>query len=396
MQPPEVEAETTLQGIVAETVAEAIPAPEPDLEGDAPGRLDVTDPDLSRAMEPVGEEAPEQWTFDEELPATPAPPRRVAAPASIGPSESPFGAPRDLGEEDPLVALAREVAESSEPTPAAPPRPPEPEIATKPEIAEPEAVVEPEIAEPEAVAEPEARGSALEDLGDPAEWDFLEETVPAPPAEAKLEEPIAQTPKPVATPRRLPTLPPRVKRFAARAIGGGGWVLCVGLILAGLGQTLRVALAPVAPAPLLPAVGGGLEVRDLVARNLENLHAGPILVVSGVVAPRGSGPSGMRLQLLDAEGRPLEGAEAWAGPPVAERALREYDPSRLRADQAAHSHDLVFGGAFDAIFSPIPSQARGVSMQPAPIREVPQTTDRTFIGPPRPSTPSLSPPPSQE
>ena len=343
VRPPEVEAETTLQGIVAETVAEAIPAPEPELEGDAPDQLDVTNPELSEAMEPVGEVPPDQWTFDDELPDPTAVPQPAEASPAIDEAESPFGEAYDLGGEDPLAALAREVAWPMAPT----------------------AATISEAGDLETAESKHAEGGALEGLGDPAEWDFLEDPVPAAPPEAKLAEPVEEATKPVAAARRVPTLPPRLKAWAASAAGGVGWVLCVGLILGGLGQAFRAVLAPVAPAPFLQAGAGSLEVRDLVARNLENLQVGPILVVSGVVAPRRSGPTGLRVQLLDAEGRPLEGAEAWAGPVVAEQALREHDPRRLRADQATHSEELVFGGVFDAIFWPVPSGARGVAVRPA-------------------------------
>ncbi|MBW2244038.1 MAG: zinc-ribbon domain-containing protein [Deltaproteobacteria bacterium] len=392
VRPPEVEAETTLQGIVAETVEEAIPAPEPELEGEAPSDLDVTNPGLSEALEPVGEVPPDEWTFNDEHSESPAARGAAKTEAAIDESASLFGDPGSLGNDDPLEALAREVGNSPEPVP----------------------VPVQEAPQQETTGPPAAAESELEGLGDPADWDFLEDSVPTPPPEAKIQEPSPPIVKEVPATRRQLVLSPRFKAGLERVAGGFGWVLCLGLILAGLGQTLRTALEPTTVAPLLQASLSGVEVRDLVARNLENLHAGPILIVSGVVAPRRSGPSGLRVQLLDADGQPLEGAVAWAGPALAEWALRELDPRRLRDEQGAGSDDLLYGGAFDAIFSQVPREARGVAVMPAAHAETtapddaaiepvgadsaadPSETDlaidRAATGRPRPPSPS----PSQE
>ncbi|MCP5055778.1 MAG: hypothetical protein GY937_03520 [bacterium] len=384
VRPPEVEAETTLQGVVADAVEEAIPAPEPELEGEAPGDLDVTNPGLSEAMEAVGEVPPDEWTFNDEHPDSPDAGPAATTAASSDESASLFGESADLDSEDPLEALAREVGGSTDAAPV-------------PAL---------DVAPQETHGLQDAEESELGELGDPAEWDFLEDSVPAPPPETKVQEPVPAIEEQGPTTPRRPVLSPRVRAGLERAASGFSWMLCIGLILAGLGQTLRTAARPAATTPFLQSEFSGVEVRALVARNLENLHAGPILIVSGVVEPRRSGPAGLRVQLLDANGQPLEGAVAWAGPALAERVLRELDPGRLREEQGAGSDDLLHGGAFDAIFARIPPGARGVAVMPAARTEAtvpfePAGTDPPRIDPsvdpaatgrPRPPSPS----PSQE
>lgn len=353
VRPPEVEAETTLQGVVAETVEEAIPAPEPDLKGEAPSALDVTNPGLSEAMEPVGEVPPDEWTFNDEHPDSPDAAPATTPPPARDESDSLFGEASDLDREDPLEALAREVGGSPESVPSPVPDP----VPNEP------------------AGTQDSEGSELEGLGDPAEWDFLEDSVPTPPPEAKLQEAVPPVVEQSPAPSRRPVLSPRIKAGLGRAASGLGWVVCIGLILAGLTQTLRTTVEPVATAPFLQIQRSGVEVRDLVARNLENLHAGPILIVSGVVEPRRSGPAGLRVQLLDVDGQPLEGAVAWAGPALAERVLRELEPRRLREEQVAASDDLLHGGAFDAVFSRVPPEARGVALMPAAPAETNASPD---------------------
>ncbi len=379
VRPPEVDPEVTFDGVVAEAVEEAIPAPEPGAGAAGP---EHTDPGLSEALEPVGEVPPDQWTFSDEAPVD---------AADTSPASGLFGTSDDLvgdsagaraaeplpgtNPDDPLEALAREVAAEKG---AAPPQA-EPKPAPAPPQAKPKPTPAPPQAKPAAAPSPApaeastAGANTLDGLGDPAEWDFLADSVPETPVEARVEPPPVAAGAVEAAPARPGwVLPPALASLLSRLGGAAGWAGAVGLILVGLAQVLWPApVATTSPAPL-QLVRGDPEVRGLSSRHLENLHGGAMLVVGGEVAARSAGPDGLRVQLLDAAGRPLEGGRAWAGPPLGERVLRELDPDRIRARLQDESPALRPGGLFHAVFPSPPVGARGVAVMAAALPREPR------------------------
>lgn len=390
VRPPEVEAETTFDGVVAETVDEAIPVPEPE----AAAALGQTDPSLSSALEPVGEVPPEEWTFNEEPPtgmAAAVPAARDGDP-EVGMEFDPaapgdlFGTPGDLGSSGTFRTPPGEeaAAPAADETPAAefdlgrgeseeaPPLPGSP--SAHPGSGEAHA-------QPTAAPEGEA---PLGELGDPTEWDFLADAVPAVhTAEAVAEEAaeVREAPAEVARPRKpLPWFVP------ARPAEALAWLLAVGLTTGGLFQVVRGVANPPARAPVaVTVVAGAPSAEDVRARSLENLHVGPILVVEGRLASGTQGEA-TRVRLLDAAGEPLPGIAAWAGPALPESSLREEEPAQLRARLTRGAAGLAAGGSFQAVFPTVPELARAVALSGEPAPSL-----RTTSRPPTPPEPAPSP-----
>ena len=269
---------------------------------------------------------------------------------------------------------------------------------------------EPFPSEPDPLSEED-----LEALGDPENWNLLAD---APPlsheseSDGEAEEdafedfwagPAAQgagaddrergraAPEPARTDARAAEEAPRPRRglpALGGVVAGASWALTLalaGFALATLGiQALR-PLPEVSPeaTPLRLAEG---RVDELEAQWLENAHVGPLLVISGrfVPTPRPVAPAaaGLELQLLARDGRALEGARAWAGPPRSERALRELSPDALRQQLAADTAALLEpgGGRFQAVFAGIAQEAADLSLRVRP----PPSTSRPI--PPRPSS----------
>lgn len=164
----------------------------------------------------------------------------------------------------------------------------------------------------------------------------------------------------VVTPRRIPPAP---RGLSMRDLGG--WSAVVGLAAGIAWASLAPAVAPVNPSAPLPI--SGFEVREAQGRVIENLAAGPILVVSGRL--RNPTPSArplgapLAVQLLDADGAPLATAAGLAGPALPDQRVREETPERLVASRqeaaVLASAPVVSGGdlAFTAVFAPAPHGA---------------------------------------
>lgn len=91
---PEVEAESSVQGVVADTVEKAIPVPEAEAAAEGPGQ---TDPGLSNAMEPCKEVPPEEWTFSDEPPKVEPEP----TPGDLADLDAGLEGPPGVGSDDP-------------------------------------------------------------------------------------------------------------------------------------------------------------------------------------------------------------------------------------------------------------------------------------------------------
>lgn len=274
-----------------------------------------------------------------------------------------------------------------------------------------------------SLARPDPNEDSLAELGDPETWDLLagdapaadlgapapspsfaepepEQTLSAPaPAAAVAPAPVAVAAdaiaevvdEPAPTPAPRPRVAPPATRtaFAPPAIvmprhipaaprhpsmtTGAGWAGLAALVVA----IAWGALLPAAPALRATSLApvAGFEIVEARARLVENAAAGPMLVISGRL--RNPGPSArplgasLAVQLLDADGAPLGGRVAPAGPELPEARVREDAPEQLAAAQqaeaAAFAREPVAAGAelaFSALFAPAPAGADGFTLTP--------------------------------
>ncbi|MDJ0869016.1 MAG: zinc-ribbon domain-containing protein [Myxococcota bacterium] len=286
------------------------------------------------------------WQFEDELPDFGGPDSELdpvtPEPGSLDagdPNETSFA---DLGDPE-SWDLTAQSAPAAPPVEEAPPPapPPAPEAA-------PEAVPEAAPELPRLVPEPKPTAAAV---------------APPAPARAAVEAAPAVAREAPPAPAVEPTTASRPRR-ARRSWAWTGWVA----VAAGLGMAVAGLLRPLAPPPSAFAPVAGFEVAGARARILENAVTGPVLVVTGAL--RNPGPQAralggeLQVSLLDAEGHPLAGLLATAGPTRSERDLRREDPRRLRAQQLRGarelaSHPLAPGAhfAFDAVFERLPEAA---------------------------------------
>lgn len=230
--------------------------------------------------------------------------------------------------------------------------------------------------------------SSFAELGDPESWDLLSSPAPDLPTPV-IARPAMPTPSPIervavkalAPELREPVedvaiaataiealpsvagsdLPPAVRRVA--------W-LALATLVAVASWTSIVPVAPAA-APHLGVVSlGALELSSLRARQIENVVAGEIWVVSGELRNPSATPqsvgAALAVSLLDRAGTPIGAAQATLLAGLSTARLREQDPRRLREESAASaahlaSQVLAPGAtvAVDAVFAtPAPDAAR--------------------------------------
>jgi predicted Zn finger-like uncharacterized protein len=205
--------------------------------------------------------------------------------------------------------------------------------------------------------EPDA-GDTPDELGDPDEWDFFandpDEVVrgeqPGPPPES-----LGRAAVRVAIAGELVEEDElsRLALWRGRLGGAVGWTATALLFLFGL----HAGLAPRAlesGAPVRTALAG-VELEGVRGRWIDNLVAGPIYVVSGVVRGSAVPATPLVLELIDARGEPVGAAPIPLGPPVATVRLREEAPSRLRDPDGATRHGPR--GPFTAVVGTPPAGA---------------------------------------
>lgn len=197
----------------------------------------------------------------------------------------------------------------------------------------------------------------FEDLGRPESWDFgvAEPARPAPaPAATKpaksaksAKKKAAGSPAAVAetvpaTPRAGAARSTRAGSFAGTLGGAAGWLLALALFGFGLGGALR---SPPASGELAAVSIGKLELAGLRVRHVENLFAGPLVVLSGELRNPGSETvrSGVapRVRITDARGEVLDGALGWVGLGVSPDELRGSEPSALAETLARSARELA-------------------------------------------------------
>lgn len=270
----------------------------------------------------------------------------------------------------------------------------------------PHAVAPPKPAAAAAAAPAPAPASEPEDLdslGSPEGWDFLAGTR-ADALEARFEPPALEPARTPSNPRResAPHAEPPpdsvsvslaaavtaspVTKGAAKGrwaeatrdvaqtlIDSGMWLASVALCSAGL----WLALAPPGEAvvgardPVSATLAG--QPVEVSLRRVESGVGSVLTVVRGQLPqmPLGAAPQRVRATWLDAQGRPIAGASAIAGPALAEQRLRGHSLSRLRALHEARSGELARGGSFEAVFGSLPESASRIELRreaaPVPV-----------------------------
>jgi predicted Zn finger-like uncharacterized protein len=322
VRPPDADDDEALAEVVAEATDPGA-AGVPDATRDLPGPGE-TDPALSHGLRPLGgEPAEEQWEFNEDPPAEHAPARREA-PAARRPGAAPK--PR-----------------------AAAPKPPAPKLPS------------------------------LDDVGSPDEWDLLAASEARPP-EVALPPPVVEAPPPrAASPQasqaavapekaRVQTAPRAAALRAplARLTDGAGWIAALALLLVGLAFASRAPEAAPAPHGATRSAPPGLALEALRGRHVENAH-GMLFVVSGRLEAGIAPGTGLEAALVAADGAPIPGATAWAGPALADAQLRELPPERLRAAQEARAGEIAGrpGAEFHAVFAELPRDAADFALRAA-------------------------------
>jgi hypothetical protein len=194
--------------------------------------------------------------------------------------------------------------------------------------------------EPEAPPSAADAPDAAEEIGSPDKWDFFaadssdKATTPTR-VRMTATPPRARTPRSAPVPRDLlnDDLQPH-SHWLERVVDGVGWVVVVAVFAAGL----YGGFAPGARGSA--AASGSQHVADLQVANVggrwvDNLMAGDLYVVSGVVrrdaAADGVADSGLLVTLLDADGERLRLAPIPVGPPLPQALLRQADPADLHS-----------------------------------------------------------------
>ncbi len=238
--------------------------------------------------------------------------------------------------------------------------------------------------------------SSPDDLGSPEDWDFVgtSRSSPGVPRRTTLRNlssrgsmnPARLRPLPRLRTRRPPGRRPRrspigfpcrpVSRVSHRSLAGSSWLSPFrwGCQLCSPGRAREARCS--ARSAEIAVSGLAITASEVEGRLVENALAGNLLVVSGELENRGpdvvTPGRAVWVQLVSGTGEPIAGATAAAGRAVAETALREWDPDRLRLDlersAAEMAHRPFRPGArirFDAVFESIPESAAGWALQAA-------------------------------
>ena len=240
--------------------------------------------------------------------------------------------------------------------------PPAPEPLLQDELpAVPDAVHE-DAAVPVGVGDSRSPEPGAEDIEDAlaalSAWESEEEDLPQSsiPVQPERRESLASPP--VAHGLEASGLAPGLARAGTLA----GWAAVFFLIAVGLHAGVFAEARPHAALPQVSELGG-YRLSELRTRWIDNLHHGPLLVVSGRMLRVGdSRAAPLELTLLDAEGVGLGGRGVVLGPALALEVLRVEAPHEIRQRQAALRAEqaaLAPGESrhFAAIFEAVPDAA---------------------------------------
>jgi predicted Zn finger-like uncharacterized protein len=246
-----------------------------------------------------------------------------------------------------------------------------------------------------------APAAPSEEIGSPADWDLLGDSVASSAREATFVEPAPERVDLGALPTqslRAPapavraaepayTLPARrgselgssVVGAARTAVRTTAWLALVALVSFGVAHIVPRGPAPVASSAVSQVIGlPDGEARGVEVRFVENAFAGTLFVVQGELVRTSETPSlGLRIHWVDERGARL-GAGEWARALPSARELRERTPEALGSDSAAEARPAPREGAFAAIFEDVPAEATGVALALEPL---PQPAAPAFVGP---------------
>ena len=281
----------------------------------------------------------------------------------------------------------------------------------------------------------DAAGDSMASLGDPSNWDLLDEDdalespPPAPPATPEREpgapsagvaETSSAPPRPssdalfpptdlfsggpddaddgsfgVGTPDAADDIgeaPPAWAAVTQRAASFAAWPVVLMLAVVALSRFL--VLEEQAPTAQAISLERGFEIYALESEVIENAYGGPVLIVSGAL--RNAGPQAVALEsavavtLLGTEGQRFDEARVLMGPTPTRDALRETDPAYLQShgDYAARqtAYDAFRPGEerlVAAVFDHLPGGATRFSVG---LQQVPAQVRRpVHVGPPAPA-----------
>jgi len=246
----------------------------------------------------------------------------------------------------------------------------------------------------------------FEDLGSPESWDFgvdAPRAAAAPPAPApakvgakakkaavKKEAAAARLEEAPAPRRHSPEARSRAESFPRSSAGAAGWLLPLALSAFGLHGALTPPPAALAPFP--PVRIGPLELSDVRVRHVENLFAGPLVVVTGELRSAGSAPvqagGAPRVQVTDSRGQTLDAPPGWLGVARSAQDLREVDPAALAAEQersagvlAERSFAPQESVSVAAVLSELPPDAAAFRIEAAAPPERPAQAEPDLQGP---------------
>ncbi len=231
----------------------------------------------------------------------------------------------------------------------------------------------------------------LDSLGAPADWDLLRgaarevaqqatfRTDPAPEREVPaIAAPMPRTAPEASVeaavsdaaaraPERHDLTPPwreSLRTALDHAVEGAGWMAAAALCAIGL--ALALAPLPLPSEALAAPIVAKFEGAPIgvTLHSIESAVAGNLTVVRGEL-PASAGsrkPARLRAVWVAADGTPVAGVTAIAGPPLAPRKLRELSLARLQAEHAAHALELSADGAFEAVFGALPPGAEHIAI----------------------------------
>jgi predicted Zn finger-like uncharacterized protein len=369
---PRATDDQTLHGLAAEAAASGRaarrkPGPAVDLPG--PGQ---TDAELSRSLAAASsaDEPEADWQFNIDPPG-----------GELGESADATPPPAEITDSEPTESdesffefdgLDDPGPESGEGTPVRAAKAPKGKAAAQ---ADEEREAAPP---PKSPIAPESEVD-FEDLGNPDGWDFglaagagpaapvPKAPAPAPAAARRRAEPAPRAERPAGHATRPTHAPTPLPAFVHAA----AWLLAAALFAFGV----RGALAPLpvaAPAQTLSV--GSLELAGLRVRHVENLWAGPLVVLSGELRNPGAAPApgggAARVQVTDAQGAALEVGPTWFGRAASEQSLRESEPEALVRAQTDSARALARQGLgpnegveVQAVIPKLPPEAVGFRLE---------------------------------
>jgi predicted Zn finger-like uncharacterized protein len=381
----------------------------PDAAPEVDDELLTTDADFDAAGAHFGigsEEAEGEW---DEAPLVRDLDAEIASDLDLVGDDSPsvVAEPEPEPELEPELESGLEL----EPEPEAEPEPAEEfeqadpweQLAPTPEMDADPAPEVPETLPAEPLEELEGPTTSLvsrgpDELAGSDEWDLFGSDVPAeeiqsvdrPQSRSLGTVPAARRPSVPAGPAEHRRVLPRSLQRVGRA---AGWMVALGLFGFGLHGGLAGAVRQVAP-PSTAVEIGSMRLQDVSGHWIDNLVAGPLFVVSGVVENPGPGTATRLLvELLDAQGRRVEFPPVFIGPVLSAKALREEDPRSLQ--RAQEGRGLTAGEArpFHAIVPGVPLEASSFRFTPSTAHDsptLPTQSATAAAAPKKPTDPPLS------